>query len=252
MMREMASLMTETVSAASATEEASRKLDGRADESSRIIERSGASLSKISDYAEFLVEVLDAIEDIAERTNLLAMNAEIEAAHAGEAGKGFSVVAAEVRSLAEASGDQVQESREKLLQLKDAVELSSALSREVSGVLETITKDARLSASLMGRITADLGRLRGQSESILGSLEHLTEDTLSIKSLSAAELEIGRKQTDLLESFSALLSQFRSSLVNQKDQTKLLSASLNNIETLFRANLDSVMELNGIVAEKAE
>ncbi|MBN2545862.1 MAG: hypothetical protein JXB50_08700 [Spirochaetes bacterium] len=91
------------------------------------------SISKIEQSSEAILSTIKVIEDITVKTNLLAMNASIEAAHAGESGAGFSVVAEEIRSLAEGTGQNSKMIKEKLnainFEIKSAVEAGSGIQK---------------------------------------------------------------------------------------------------------------------------
>jgi methyl-accepting chemotaxis protein len=107
----------------------------------------GQAVTQTVDAMRQIVERIGFIEEIARQTNLLALNAAIEAARAGEHGKGFAVVAAEVRKLAERSGQAAGE----IGQLSAA---SLAVAERAGGMLATIVPDIERTSELVQEISA--------------------------------------------------------------------------------------------------
>ncbi len=112
------------------------------DEGQQQLNKTDKLIRSILEKSKALHETNKVIEDIAARTNLLAMNAAIEAAHAGDAGKGFAVVAGEIRTLAQNSGTQLSISSENLKQVSDLItsifEASRLMDDSFAGVQEGI------------------------------------------------------------------------------------------------------------------
>jgi len=115
-------------------------------------------VNRIAQSSEKITKITDVIEEIANKTNLLSLNAAIEAARAGEHGKGFAVVASEVGKLAISSADSTKEISElvkqSVFEVKEAVsivqEVANDMSRIQSGSIETEAMLQRISYSLQG------------------------------------------------------------------------------------------------------
>ncbi len=121
--------------------------------------RAGAKLATLKDDSEGIGRVLDVINGIAEQTNLLALNAAIEAARAGEQGRGFSVVADEVRSLAEKTRDSTLEVQEMIERLQGGT----------SGLVETMEagrKSTEATVERSSQAKAELGRIHDAMQGI--------------------------------------------------------------------------------------
>ncbi|WP_323795304.1 methyl-accepting chemotaxis protein [Nisaea sp.] len=107
------------------------------------VETTNARVGALNEAAESIGQVIQIIDEIAEQTNLLALNATIEAARAGEAGKGFAVVASEVKSLATQTSKATEEISQKIAEIQSE---TSAAADAVLGIGNTINKIDELTA----------------------------------------------------------------------------------------------------------
>ncbi|OHD26589.1 MAG: hypothetical protein A2086_05370 [Spirochaetes bacterium GWD1_27_9] len=141
-------------------------------------------IKKVTDSTNVIMEMLKVINNIASQTNLLAMNAAIEAAHAGEYGKGFAVVAGEIRSLAE---DTAKNSKEITLTLKNVIQdinISEKSSSKTGDYFHNIVTGIKETRNTMFEIKNSMGELTLASNQILTSLSSLIDKTDKVKKSS--------------------------------------------------------------------
>ncbi len=139
------------------------------------------SIEEISATVHGITDLIAVINDVAERTNLLSMNAAIEAAHAGEAGKGFAVVASEIRKLAETSGQSSVQISRTLKEMLERVSASSAISRRTGELIAKFIADAGGVAESMSGIAGAMSEMSVGSAQITGALIHLREISAEVK-----------------------------------------------------------------------
>ncbi|WP_461247007.1 methyl-accepting chemotaxis protein [Treponema sp. R6D11] len=156
-------------------------------------------IKEIAHESEGLMEINAVINGIASQTNLLSMNAAIEAAHAGETGKGFAVVADEIRKLAESSSKQSKTTSSMLKNIKKSIESIMASSNEVLSRFEVIDNEVKTVSQHEQNIRSAMEEQETGGKQILNSMLHLKETSVTVREGSERMLESGNhltKQTD--------------------------------------------------------
>jgi methyl-accepting chemotaxis protein len=148
----------------------------------RKVQLSAQTVESLGSRSDQIGEIVGTIEDIADQTNLLALNAAIEAARAGEQGRGFAVVADEVRALAERTTKATREIGEMIKNIQN--ETRGAVNIMVEGVreVETGTAEAGRSGAALQEIIEEIGNVTMQVSQIATAAEQQTSTTTEISS----------------------------------------------------------------------
>ncbi|MFO7597290.1 MAG: methyl-accepting chemotaxis protein [Desulfocurvibacter africanus] len=180
-------------------------------------------LGQLGQQAEAIGKIMNVIEDIADQTNLLALNAAIEAARAGEAGRGFAVVADEVRKLAEKTMSATKEVGQAIKSIQDGTRLNIRNMDQAAGAVEESTALADKSGHALREIVQLVDTATDQVRSIATSAE---EQSAASEQISHSVEDINRITAET----SSIMSQSTQAIVDLSKQAQALQSLVRTMK----------------------
>ena len=213
------------------TDDVIRNLTTATDDGKATLVTSNTVTQKIAEESGSLMEASSVIQHIASQTNLLAMNAAIEAAHAGEAGKGFAVVADEIRKLAEDSAMQGKTITTTLKTLSGEIETLSASSKTVEEKFNAIFTLAEQVKAMSDQLTESMREQENGSKEVLSA----------IKNINMVTVEVQAGSEEMLKGGEGVAQEMR----KLDDLTRIITDSMNEMTA-------GAVEINNAIQEVRE
>jgi methyl-accepting chemotaxis protein len=209
-----------------------------------------AGIDKILVSAQSMMEMSVFIEDVAERTNLLGLNASIEAAHAGKTGKGFAVVADQIRALSVETSRSSRIISETLKETREAIAAASAQNGEALDFFRKISDDIRDVGNMLDEFLSNLQEISSGVNDVLKAVETVsqltskTADTVNESCLSITKSSQGivavSKIAGSVRRDSATMAGMMDKVLEETDSVQRLGRdNLKMVEEL-KAKIDSV------------
>jgi methyl-accepting chemotaxis protein len=206
-------------------------------------------LGHVAEQLDEVYEVVTIINNVAEQTNLLSMNAAIESAHAGDAGKGFGVVAEEIRSLAEETSENADKISRVVNAIVQAVENANKSSQSAFEAFEKVSTHADQIVSSLQEITGGIGKIDSQ----MLQIKNRSEETASAADymnkyctdLADKQRQVSSQVDNMNEVFlSAILS-----LKNIKEETADIVNKMKDVSTSSDESYKNLTELENVLDE---
>lgn len=205
------------------------------------------AIQAIKQTSETINEIVETVNDISGRTNLLAMNAAIEAAHAGESGKGFAVVSEEIRKLAEESSDRAGEINRHVDDIMEKINEGVGVNTKVREILDKIKGNTDVSVKQVSEL----------NQMILSEREASTRVREVMKDFGNSSQEIDRKisdqsrqseiMKDALEKLVGTTGQVIDAVQSIKDDSEKLRETVRQIQTLSDRSTSDISKLENAI-----
>ncbi len=181
-------------------DEITRKLSSLAEDGKGTLEQTIAGVKGLADYQAKTLEIVGTLAKISGQTNMLAMNAAIEAAHAGEAGAGFAVVAESVRDLADSSGVRTKEISTIVRTMNEQIEASAARIETVAASLFQVIEETSRAYELIANIARTMDAFSQDNRATLEGVRALALLAAAIKKNAEEERAVSASFSETFDS----------------------------------------------------
>ncbi len=213
----------------------SNNLNNVANEGGTAVKNSIQSIKEVAEYSQQIMKLLGLISNIAKQTNLLAMNAAIEAAHAGEAGKGFAIVADEIRRLSEDTNKNAKDIGDVVGTIVSRIDDSVKLAEKAGLGLDMITTFSGQNVQVIQQLSIAMAEQNNGAKEILKATQDMVKITDEVK-VSMSE------QKRATDEFNSALIELRNQSIDNKESIKKHIVNLNEL-------ILSLDEMNKIIVE---
>lgn len=188
-------------------------------------------VKKLGENSQQIGQIVESISAIADQTNLLALNAAIEAARAGEAGRGFSVVAEEVRKLAEQSQDSAEEIKKRIFVIQKDTEEAVVSMQSGTDEVQQGTAAIREVGEQFSKIMEMVNDIEAQVRGISTSVDKVSTNTTNIVSAVDDIDDVSRKTSEHTQAISAAAEEQSASSEEIASASQALATLATDLQT---------------------
>lgn len=200
------------------------------------------NLERVFDQVQTISEMIHSIDEISDRTNLLAMNASIEAAHAGEVGKGFVIVAHEVRNLAEYSKKYSLEITGKMAGISDQMHRAVEIGNENNRSLEILQQSLIESNSEQKEISTKLSNIKNMSNDLRLFINNLIEAEASLLGHSRIMSDVVSSVIESMDDTRYTSESTKGHLDEMMSEVKKLGSGTENVNKVISLNRSELIK----------
>ena len=202
-----------------------------------------ADIQEIARESEGLLEINSVMENIASQTNLLSMNAAIEAAHAGESGKGFAVVADEIRKLAESSGAQSKTISTVLKKIKESIDKITKSTDTVLTKFEAIDSSVKIVADQETNIRSAMEEQGQGSKQVLQAIGQVNDITQEVKGGTKEMLEGSNEVIRESKNLEMVTQEITGGMNEMASGAEEINTAVNQVNDLCNKNREYIAHL---------
>ena len=227
----------------------SKILDAEARDGGNISESVADSIQGIKDYSKQITNITQVIHNISEQTNLLAMNAAIEAAHAGDYGRGFTVVAEKIRKLAEDTANNSTVINDLIEETIQAIEQTVALVSKSAASSDKILESSVMLSDVISSISMANEELDVGRKDILNNVSNLNIITEAVQELSVRQMQMSSMVSQNIAGVDKLAEDVVNVVNNTENDVKVLLGSIENVAELSNTTVDSMESMDKKIKE---
>ena len=224
--------------------ELSKNLSESSNAGSSEVQKTELVINSVSEKSKKMSEVIQVIQQVASQTNLLAMNAAIEAAHAGEAGQGFSVVADEIRNLAESTQSQAKNIKDLITEITSAIQDGSSSMQDTKTMFYKIQQEIETQTNVVENIAQTMEIQSTGAEEILSTTNKISQNIQSVNQLIKNQASYTEEITEGIKNVVELSGKLDGSMNLSLGILKDFSQSIGIINEKAQANQKSVQTIN--------